>query len=81
MSRMGPLEMLLANFKEEIPKGRREYRPKEEAYVSLKRLTGQDFAEDFPKWEDWIGKNPDPIVKRSDDLPNGFLLSDRQVLK
>ncbi len=74
MSRMGPLQLLLANFKEEIPQGRREYRAKADAYTSLKRLTGQDFGEDFPKWEKWIRKNPDPIAKRSDDRPNRFMI-------
>ncbi|WP_147274340.1 hypothetical protein [Bremerella cremea] len=76
MSRMGPLELLLANFKQEIPKGRREHRPKAQAYASLKRLTGKDFGEDFSKWEDWINKYPDPIGNPSDDRPNRFLLDE-----
>lgn len=74
MSRMGPLELLLANYKEEIPKGRREYRPKAQAYASLKRLTGKDFGDDLSKWESWIKKNPDPIVNPSDDRLNRFRL-------
>ncbi|MES2793704.1 MAG: hypothetical protein V4719_29085 [Planctomycetota bacterium] len=58
MSKIPLLQGLLLNLKGEIQPGRREYLPQKEAYGSLKMHTGQDFGDDFEKWEQWIRENP-----------------------
>lgn len=75
MTRLGPLQLMLANVKGEVAAGTREYRPAKEAFASLRKLTGQDFGEDIGKWSAWIEKNPHPVRPNSqDEKPNRFLL-------
>jgi len=33
---------------------RREFLPKDLAYEKLKAMTGQDFGDDYERWESWI---------------------------
>jgi hypothetical protein len=59
MSQLLPLEGLLLNLKQEIPRGRREYLPKELALERLKKWTGQDFGHDVAAWERWLAEHGD----------------------
>jgi hypothetical protein len=49
-----PEQRLLRNLAGEIESHRREYLSKDEAYVQLKKMTGQDFGYDVEKWRDWF---------------------------
>jgi hypothetical protein len=50
-------ELLIANLREEIPKGTMPYMSRDEAYKELKVGTGQDFGFDGNKWKEWIEVN------------------------
>ena len=53
--RLTPIERLLRNFRGDIPSYmRREFLPKDLAYEKLKAMTGQDFGDDYERWESWI---------------------------
>jgi hypothetical protein len=55
MTRLLPLEGLLKNLRQEIPQNRRrEYLTKEQAYESLKKLTGKDFDYRIDDWEEYL---------------------------
>ena len=50
-------ERLLLNLKQEIPQHYGEYRTREEAYETLKWVTGEDFGYDIEAWERWFSEN------------------------
>ncbi|MEJ2529697.1 MAG: hypothetical protein P8179_23085 [Candidatus Thiodiazotropha sp.] len=55
MTRLLPLEGLLKNLRQEMPKNRRrEYLTKEQAYESLKKLTGKNFDYRIDDWEEYL---------------------------
>ena len=58
MSRMKTHIWFLRNLKGSIPRGRRRYMPKEEAYEYLKQITLQDFGYDIQAWERWFADRP-----------------------
>lgn len=62
MSRLTPLQLLLANLRGDFQEGQREFKSKEEAYARLKKLTGKDFGIDVSRWERWIENNPQVAV-------------------
>lgn len=65
MSYMPLFELLIANLREELWPGRREYLTKEQAYEQLKYHTGQDFGFDIERWEQWVREHPKSIRVRS----------------
>lgn len=55
MARLSPLAGLLKNLKQDIPEQRRRlYLTQEQAYESLKRLTGQDFGYRIEEWQAYL---------------------------
>lgn len=76
MSRLAPLQLMIANIKNEIEPGRREYRTRAEAMALLKRLTGQDFGEDIGRWEKWVKQNPRPVKEKTKQGFNRFGLKE-----
>jgi hypothetical protein len=63
MSRLTLVQGLLRNLAQEIDQNRREFIPREEAYLKLKKMTGQDFGYDVPKWRQWFKNNPKGATK------------------
>ena len=57
MPRMTVIERLILNLQQLMPPNRKGYMPREKAYESLKKLTGQDFGYDVEKWVEWINRN------------------------
>ncbi len=62
MSQIQFLLLLLMNLKQHIPRGRREYLPRDRAYELLKAHTGKDFGDQIEQWEAWVEQNPDSIL-------------------
>ena len=53
--RLTPIEGLLKNLGQEIPRYmRREYLTQEDAYEKLKAMTGEDFGMDVECWRSWV---------------------------
>jgi hypothetical protein len=50
MTRLTLEQLLLANLEERMPIGGWGYMTKEDAYESLKEMTGQDFGYDLKAW-------------------------------
>jgi predicted solute-binding protein len=66
MARLLPLEGLLMNLKQEIPETRRrEYLTKEQAYESLRKLTGKDFDYRIADWEEYLSSIDYDLTKIS----------------
>ncbi len=57
MTRLLPYELIIENMKGSLRKSMRGYSPKEEAYESLKKMTGMDFGYDIQAWEKWLKAN------------------------
>jgi hypothetical protein len=49
-----PDELALANLKGQIPEDERGYSPREEAYASLKEMSGEDYGDDVEAWTRWV---------------------------
>lgn len=62
MTRLTLEEIYISNLKERIPEGSMAYMTKEDAYIELKKWTGQDFGYDADKWEQWIKDNGLPLM-------------------
>ena len=54
MSRITPIQGLLANLRGEIKPGSRAYLPPAEAHRLLCELSGQDFGMDADRWKAWF---------------------------
>ena len=57
MSRITPFRRLLMNLRGELPEGRFEFLPPEQALEELRSSTGQDFGMDADAWEAWLRAN------------------------
>ncbi|QDU75375.1 hypothetical protein Pan97_24050 [Bremerella volcania] len=68
MPRLKLLDGLLKNLKGEIPPNHRTYRPVHRAYELLKFHTGQDFGDDYEKWEQWIQAKDESTELREEDF-------------
>ena len=51
--RITPFDLYLRNLEEKISLESLYYMPKEEAYLELKKLTGQDFGFKVKTWKKW----------------------------
>jgi hypothetical protein len=51
MTRLTLEQILILNLQERIPEGSTAYTKKEDAYLALKKYTGQDFGNDIEKME------------------------------
>lgn len=73
MPKLLPLRGLLKNLKQEIPEhSHRLYLTRQQAYESLKRLTGQDFGDDIDAWQRYLtGIGFDPANIAADDRAPG----------
>lgn len=54
MPRLGPIELLIANLRQDFPEGAIGYIPQEQAHRELVELAGQDFGMDPRKWQAWL---------------------------
>jgi cell division protein FtsX len=66
MALLTPHQRLLKNLRQEIPIDSMSYMSREEAYLSLKQETGQDFGYDDEKWENWLNTVGDQLKWRPD---------------
>lgn len=57
MTRLTLEQILILNLQERIPEGSMAYTKKEDAYLALKKYTGQDFGNDIEKWKSWVEEN------------------------
>ncbi len=57
MTRLTLEQILILNLQERIPEGSMVYTKKEDAYLALKKYTGQDFGSDIEKWKKWVEEN------------------------
>jgi hypothetical protein len=57
MSLEGIYEILLRGLAETLPPTALHYISREQAYVELKRRTGQDFGNDVERWRDYLRAN------------------------
>ena len=64
-----PHEGFLKNLRQEIHPDSRAYLSREDAYVQLRRATGQDFGYDADAWERWIMQNLE-VFKKPLPRPN-----------
>ncbi len=62
MSRLTLEQILILNLQGKIPEGSMAYSRKEDAYLALKKWTGQDFGDDIERWEKWVKENGLPIL-------------------
>ena len=65
MSRLTLDEFLILNLQEKIPEDAMGYSKKENAYLELKKYTGQDFGDDIEKWKKWVEENGLPLLATS----------------
>ena len=57
MTRLTLEQILILNLKQKLPEGSMAYMQKNEAYLALKKCTGQDFGDDIDKWQKWVEDN------------------------
>lgn len=62
------LHNLLMNFRGCCEPSGRNYLPKNKAYDLLKHHTGEDFGDNFDKWEQWIDEHPNSIRFENKDI-------------
>jgi len=68
MPRLTPIELCIANLRDDFPPGAIGYMTKQAALDELTKRTGLDFGIDAAKWEKWHHAHPEQVRVKATSL-------------